>query len=159
MPLNLSWTETIDGKIETHVLTYTDAELTTIAAFKATENAPFSQALADAVKTALTALIAPAAQATAVANAAIMQAMLMSSTAPIYIPPSQFAVMPDESVLTVGVGGEVYLDGVRLGTARVTKLVKFGRSVFGLGKTDGLWWQWTGTTWINVTQLDGSILK
>lgn len=73
----------------------------------------------------------------------------------------KLAKMPDESVLSVGPDGAVYLDGLRLGTAMVAKLVQAGKSIYGLGKSVPTWWRWTGTTWASVPAgtFDANILK
>lgn len=67
--------------------------------------------------------------------------------------------MPDESVLSVGAGGEVYLDGRRLGAARVAKLIQLGTSVYGRGATDGKLYRWTGTGWVVITDYDTALIK
>jgi hypothetical protein len=69
------------------------------------------------------------------------------------------ATMPDQSVLSLGGMGEVYLDGRRLGAARVAKLVRVGVSIYGRGATDGQWYRWTGTGWVVQAQVDTNLLQ
>jgi hypothetical protein len=66
--------------------------------------------------------------------------------------------LPDESVLSVGAEGQVYLDGRRLGTAMVAKLTQVGKSIYGRGKTDGKWWRWTGSAWTEAADVDAGLL-
>jgi hypothetical protein len=67
-------------------------------------------------------------------------------------------VMPDASVLSIGATGEVYRDGRRLGTAMVAKLVQVGASIYGRGFTDGKWWRWNGTAWVETPDVDSRLL-
>jgi hypothetical protein len=67
--------------------------------------------------------------------------------------------MPDDSALSVGADGAVYLDANRLGTAMVSKLAQVGKSIYGLGKTTPIWWRWTGSTWTAVTSFDPGLLR
>lgn len=71
---------------------------------------------------------------------------------------SGLLTMPDESVLSVGALGEVYLDGRRLGAARVSKLIQLGTSIYGKGATDGKLYRWTGTGWVVITDFDTALL-
>lgn len=82
----------------------------------------------------------------------------------IYPGAPDLALMPDESVISVGPAGEVYRDGARLsnanGTAsRVAKVVRVGTSVYGKGASNGLWYRWTGSAWALVTDVDPNILN
>jgi hypothetical protein len=72
----------------------------------------------------------------------------------------------DGGRLSLDADGFVYLDGQRLqvGTVKVAvaRLRVIGKSIYGLGKTDGTWWQYTGTGatgWVKVdaTRIDPSL--
>jgi hypothetical protein len=67
-------------------------------------------------------------------------------------------VLADGTILSLAATGEVYLDGRRLGTARVAKLVQVGKSTYGRGATDGKWWRWSGTGWFEVPDFDARLL-
>jgi hypothetical protein len=67
--------------------------------------------------------------------------------------------MPDGSLISVGAEGQVYVDGRRIGTNKVAKVVSFGLSVYALGATDGKWWRWTGSGWTAVAEVDARHLS
>jgi hypothetical protein len=136
MALSQNWNEIVNGATTNHTIIIDDPG---VAQF-------------DAVNARI-------AERFAAANGAMLTQQLMAVGIPQYVPPAAYAVMPDDSVLTVGPGGEVYKDAVRLGSAKVSKLVQIGTSVYGAGKTDGKWYRWTGTGWVVVTDFDASILK
>lgn len=71
---------------------------------------------------------------------------------------SNLVTMPDQSVLSLGAAGEVYLDGRRLGSARVAKLVRVGVSIYGVGATNNQWYRWTGTGWVVQADIDTNLL-
>ena len=71
---------------------------------------------------------------------------------------AEFLVAQDGTLLSVLSNGNVYLDGRRLGTARVACLVQLGKSTYGKGATDGLWWRWTGSTWVQAPDIDPRLL-
>lgn len=111
------------------------------------------------------ATLAEAQAETAVIGAAatedMMTRMLVKTVPPQTILPgsTDLALMPDDSVLSVGANGEVYADGLRLGQNAVAKLVRVGKSVYGLGKTVRVWWKWTGTTWAPAPDVDPNLLS
>ena len=132
MSFSYAYTETVDGVAHPHSIVYDDVSDAAMMGKK---------------------------QAVATMEAVALASALSGPIPPSYVPPDRFATMPDGSILTVGTDGSVYLDGGRLGAAKVSKLVRFGKSVYGLGLTSPLWWQWTGSTWVQVTTFDSSILK
>lgn len=65
--------------------------------------------------------------------------------------------LPDDSVLSIGVEGEVFKDGRRLGTGFAAALVGLGKSIYLVDAdiTTTVIKRWTGTTWSVVKeQLD-----
>jgi hypothetical protein len=77
--------------------------------------------------------------------------------------PGEYAKLPNGAVLSMGPGGEVYQDGERVrnsdGTASaVSKLVVVGLTVWGVGKSNGLWYKRTPGTWTQSTDLDAATL-
>ncbi len=72
--------------------------------------------------------------------------------------PAPHASMPDGSILTVGAGGEVYLDAKRMPGIFARQVVQFGRSVYAQGKTNPVWWVWDGALWNRVLDFDATVL-
>lgn len=69
------------------------------------------------------------------------------------------AKMPDGSVISVGANGEVYKDALQLGATMARQVIQYGNTVYAQGKTNPLWWRWTGSTWTQATAYDVTILK
>lgn len=69
------------------------------------------------------------------------------------------AVMPDGSIISLGANGEVYRDGQQLPGVLSRQAIQFGVTIYAQGKTNPLWWKWTGAGWTQVTAYDISVLK
>lgn len=69
------------------------------------------------------------------------------------------ATMPDGSILTLGVNGEVYRDGQQLPGVAARQIIQFGTSLYAQGKTVPSWWRWTGAAWVAVTAFDPAVLN
>lgn len=142
------WTEAVDGQSHTHEVSFSDAQFVAEQADRKADQDTYFARMGETMRENMAAGLTYAAPPRVVLPGSSGSGAQDS-----------FARMPDESILTVGKNGEVYLDAVRLGAARVSKLVQFGRSVFGHGATDGKWYRWTGLVWSVLDDFDASILK
>lgn len=95
----------------------------------------------------------------AVALGSMLTQIDLGKAQPQFVPPMPYARLPSGQVLTLGPNGEVYKDGVRLGTSAAQLIVQVGATVLLKGKTDPRWWQWTGTAWVGpLASVDDALL-
>lgn len=77
--------------------------------------------------------------------------------------PGQYAKLSNGALISLGPNGEVYQDGDRVkngdGTASaLSKIVVLGLTIWGMGKTNGLWYKRTPSSWILATDFDATSL-
>lgn len=120
---------------------------------------------AQAQSTVYSAELQPDADISAGALAKALAPLLQPPVArQVIAAPGQYAKLPNGAVLSMGPGGEVYQDGDRVknsdGTASaVSKLVVIGLTVWGVGKTSGLWYKRTPSNWVAATDIDATTLS
>ena len=141
------------------------ARLAKESAQRIAEASQMATLAAQASSTVYTAEFQPEADIGAKALATALAPLLQPPVArQVIAAPGQYAKLPNGAVLSMGPGGEVYQDGDRVknsdGTASaVSKLVVIGLTVWGVGKTSGLWYKRTPTNWTPGTDLDAATLS
>jgi hypothetical protein len=66
--------------------------------------------------------------------------------------------LPDGTGLTVDASGNLYRDGRRFGSFKVSRVTTFGASIYADGATDGKWWRWNGVGWVESVDNDVGVL-
>jgi len=139
-----TYTDTVDGVAQTHLIEMDDAALQALAVADA----------ARAFPPWLAQILAPASlqQMSAAYDA--------EQAAPRYVNPGGFAADNEGAVLSLDASGKVFRNGVRLGAAIGSRALVYGNGLFVHGASDGKWWEWTGSAWSllsGVRELDPAI--